>query len=144
MLYITLLCIAYILGIIWGLFLTKVGYSPFILLMFAILVFFKKNPHVSRYEISKFILLILCVVLGFISLTISFKKYDNMYNNKTKIVFSGYIERKISDTKYIFINEDKNKFIIYTSNYENLVEDIKIELVGSFLKPSHARNHNRI
>ncbi len=144
MLYITLMCIAYIIGIIWGLFLTKVGYSPFIFIIIAILFIFKKNPKVDKNQISKIILLCALILIGLLNCRVRFNRFENNYQNKSIVRFSGYIDRKMSDTKFIFVNEYNHKFIVYKLNNNELEEDMMINISGSFVMPSHARNHNRI
>jgi len=144
MLYITLMCIAYILGIIWGLFLTKVGYSPFSFLIIAILYFFKMNPQFNSPKAIKCILLIGLLVIGFFNCLGKINKFENEFQNKSVINCSGYIDRKLSNNKFIFVNEYNQKFIVFKTNDSEINEDLKVNLLGRFLKPSHARNHNRI
>ena len=148
MLYITLVCIAYILGILWGLFLTKVGYSPFILLIFAILVYFMKYPQFNKRNAIKYFCLLLIVVAGLINTRIKINDFENKFVNKSQYSFTGYIERKISNgpryDKYLFKSDDKEKFIIYILNNYEIKEDNRVSFKSSFQKPSHARNHGRL
>ena len=99
-------------------------------------------------NIHSYIILIVFLSFGLINIRLKANDFESKYVNKSSYNFSGYIERFISSgdkyNKYLFSNEDNDKFIIYINNKFKVEEDTKISFLGNYVKPSHARNHGRL
>lgn len=139
-----LMTLAYIIGILWGLYLelnTLIITSIF--LCFFELMFIRK----FRYEI---IFLAVISILGCFYVDVKIKEYDNKYMDDMNLNINVVIiSQPIEDDynyKYNCESAGGDKFIIYIK--KNSSSDFKIgdslKIKGKFILPDLARNNGRI
>ncbi len=132
--------LAYIIGILWGLYLelnTLIVTSIFLSLF--LLMFVKK------YKCS-FIVLSLVCILGCLYTEFKLNDYNNIYADDSKLTLSVTIisqaEEKEYTYKYNCKNEDGDKFILYLkkSKAKDFQIGDKLNITGNFNLPDIARN----
>lgn len=132
MLPIMLVCIAYILGIIVGLYFYCI--APFCIVMYMLL---KRK--------SKKLIIICCFIFlfGLIYCKFTINKFDTKYLNGSFndeiIIISDLIEKERVDS-FICKNKIGDKFILYVSKNSGLEYGMKITAIGEFELPQLNRN----
>ena len=144
MLYSVYFCIAYIIGILWGLNFKFLSLAPFYFLICIMLVIFIIKDYLSLKKYFKLIIFSLVFMIIGVSLTyIKFEKMTTKYSNGT-IICSGTIEKFLSKgsyyNKYIFKNSNQDKMLIYIPNNINVSIDDVTSIKGDFEIPAGQRN----
>lgn len=132
--------IAFILGILWGLYLeTKFLFMASIFLYFFVLVFCNKYNLISA-------ILLMIVLLSCNYTNQKVKDFDTKYSDdlaiNMKITIITHLEERNYTYKYQGKNEQGDKFIFYFKKSKNSkfkVGDI-IQVIGEFSLPDVARN----
>ena len=132
--------IAFILGILWGLYLeTKFLFMASIFLYFLMLVFGNKYNLISA-------ILLMIVLLSCNYTNQKIKDFDTKYSDdlaiNMKITIITHLEERNYTYKYQGKNEQGDKFIFYFEKSKNSkfkVGDI-IQVIGEFSLPDVARN----
>ena len=139
--HIVFICVAYILGIIVGLY--NIYIAPFFLLVIICI------PQVfkSRINLATNIIIVILVfyILGCVSSFAKHFTFKNKYEDGW-IHDSGIIIQLVSSedyyNKYLIKNQSNDKFIIYILKDIIIQEMDIIEFYGEFEKPSASRNNN--
>lgn len=132
--------IAFILGILWGLYLeTKFLFMASIFLYFFMLVFCNKYNLISA-------ILLMIVLLSCNYTNQKIKDFDTKYSDdlaiNMKITIITHLEERNYTYKYQGENEQGDKFIFYFEKSKNSkfkIGDI-IQVIGEFSLPDVARN----
>lgn len=136
MLPIVLISLAYVLGIIGGLY--NICIALFCLIICLVLIKNKRN-----------IIIISCIffICGFFLTKLRLNNYDNKYTSGTinveAKVISSVIEKE-NVNSYIIKNKYGDKFILYVDKNKNIEYGTKIVLNGSFELPALSRNRRWI
>ncbi len=155
---IVIACIGYIIGIIYGLYFTKVSIALFfICVLITVLLAEFLNRNIKRYfkvivPKKAIIILIMFILIGTSYVFLLNKKYNRIYEIKENIEIIGVIEQvevKEYSYKYILKVEtigNKNyrniKLILYTKkNKEILKYGDYIKLTAEYSLPEDSRNY---
>lgn len=152
-----LIMIAYILGIIWGLYIKNI--AP-ILLIIAIVLIIKRINKLNRYykiffPKKKLILILILFVIGFSYISILEYSFNNKFKNiQNDIIIEAFVisnckEKEYKDVYTIeieSINKDKSYkgtcLILSVKNNKNKIEyGDKITFVGEYEEPNTQRNY---
>lgn len=150
--------IGYIIGIIYGLYFTRISIALFFIITLIILILKvflsrKSKQYIKIIFPKKAILIfIIFMVIGFTYISVLGKKYNNIYKTNKEIVVEGVIEtveikeysnqyiikvRSIDNKKYI-----NTKLILYTKRKEKLLEyGDYIKLTAKYEEPKDSRNY---
>lgn len=149
-----IIMIAYLIGIIWGLYINNiVSIFLFILILFIILMSNKIKEEIHLYKNVLF-LIIFVLLVSFFNVRILEKSYQNKYNDLNEnikveaIVVSNTIEKEYNNTytiKIKCINDNqryKNDLLILQIKNKQLKIDYgdEIYFIGNFKKAQTARN----
>lgn len=150
--------IGYIIGIIYGLYFTKISIALFfIAILTTIILSIFLNRKVKRYlkvilPRKAILIFIIFIIIGFTYISILNKKYDNIYQIDREIEVDGIIEAveiKEYSNKYILkvksIDNKKYaniKLILYTKRKGKLLEyGDYIKLIAQYEEPQESRNY---
>ena len=149
------ICIAYTLGILWGLYLDiYLGVvSFFIFLCIFLAIKFYEEAKNSRFrwiyqkiDKKKFnicLIFAICFLFGMFYTNIRKKDFENSY--ETGLCYmQGEVLQKLEEgnyyNKYSFCNKDGKKFLLYISNDYKIEDNSVISFSGEFEKPAVQRN----
>lgn len=152
---VSIACIGYIIGIIYGLYFKNISIA--LIFLGVILLLITINRKIKRYIKVLFpkkaiIILILFVTLGACYIVILNNKYNKIYQIQGEIQITGIVEKieeKDYSNKYIVkiktINSKRKsniKFILYTNNNQELLQfGDYIKVKGEYSKPDSLRNY---
>jgi predicted membrane metal-binding protein len=140
--YSVLICIALVLGILWGLY--NLYIAPFFLLLTIILLYLTK----SKFKNIKRVIITFSVFFVVAVAYMSYKNsiFETKYQNNSIIEDTGILLDLLSSgdyyNKYIFQNSYNDRYIIYIPNIINVNPMDVVSIKGTFEKPSKARNVN--
>ena len=141
MLYSVYCCIAYILGIIWGLNLQHVGLIPFFILIICMLVYKIKKKLLSNNIII--VLVTIFFLVGFLNCLFRYYLFSNKYKDE-HINGKGEILQLLKEgdyyNKYLFRLDNKDKMVLYIPNSIKIDLNSVIIFDGRFYMPEEARN----
>ncbi len=139
MLFSMLCCIAYILGIIWGLNLQYVGLIPFLFILLGCILYFNSNY-------KKDLRIIICFVFVMVGVFNTMLKQDIFDNKYTEGIYYGkgkILELLSNDSyynKYLFKLDNGDKMLLYIVNDLIIEENTIIDFSAQYKKPSVQRN----
>ena len=151
MIYSLYFCIAYILGILWGLNLSKVGLIPIFLcvLVYMLIQFLKLNNNESInskciiLNNNTLLILIILILLGLSNTVLRLYIFNSKYDDEVNS-FKGEILRCVDkrgySTKYLLKLFNGDKVLVYINKEIKLEENQVISFSGEFKKPKGARN----
>lgn len=138
MLYIVLICLALVVGVIWGLYLSvNLGIALFVILL-CISVMFKNNSY-FKILIIGLVIFLFGNLYGYLRIN----NFKNKYDDGDKI-FEAKILSMIGEKEYynsyICKNESNDKMIIYIPKNIEIMIGETIHFNGEFEKPTGKRN----
>lgn len=147
MLYSVIICIAYIIGIIWGLYLDfYLSVVPFFLIICVSLItilVLNKTALKTKMIRNLSIIILVSFLLGFANISVKNERFTNKYN-EGNLNFKGEIINLVEEgdyyNKYIFKNDIGDKFLLYINKEFEIEETAMIEFTGKLELPSKQRN----
>lgn len=143
MLAISKITLAYIIGILWGLYLELNSLIiTSIFLCFVWLMFIKRNN-------LAFIILVMVCLLGSWQGVARVKEFDEKYIEGTELKINITIISQLSEKKYTYMynckSENGDKFIVYfkKSDISKFKIGDSLNIIGEFNLPDVARNRGR-
>lgn len=139
MIHIVLICLAYIVGIIWGLYLSLNLGIVFFCLNICVCFLFKKYLYKKMF----FIILLIIFLLGLFYSKFKLEDYQNKYNGgeiNTTIKILSLNKNTEYYLAYICKNENADKFIIYFPKEMDIEIGQVFYVNASFEKPTEMRN----
>lgn len=140
MIHIVLICLAYIMGIIWGLYLDlNLGIAFFVLIV-CVYIFLKKYIIIN---LKIFAIIMAFFTFGMIYASIRLEDFKSKYvegdiNTIIKIIKLDSKKEKYST--YICKNEFQDNFLVYVSNEIQINIGDELYVRGLFEKPEGVRN----
>lgn len=140
MLSLNVITLAYIIGILWGLYLEFNTLIITSIFLFVLWLMFAKKFHL---KVTFFC--IVCII-GCLYTNINLSKYDEKYLDKSELNLIVTVISQVTEKEYTYKynckDEDGNKFILYFK--KNIVERFevgdKLKIIGEFNLPDTARN----
>lgn len=140
MIHIVLICLAYIMGIIWGLYLdVNLGIAFFVLIV-CVYIFLKKYIIIN---LRIFAIIMVFFIFGMFYASIRYEAFNSKYiegDMNTIIKILKLDSKKEQYSTYICKNEFQDKFLIYVSNEIRINIGDKFYVKGLFEKPEGMRN----
>ena len=132
------ICIAYIIGIIVGLYSLYIALLFFVFTMIVVIInrFYKvlnKNLFITLCAFF-----IIGIVLSNYKMQVLQNKYSGTFNDSA--IVTEFLESGDYYNKYLIINSNNDKFILYAKHTFKINERDLIEFKGEFKRPQTARN----
>ena len=140
MIHIVLICLAYVVGIIWGLYLDIILGIAFLCLNICLYIILKFEKYIKKEMLC---LLFLSFFIGMIYSNVKIENFNSKYidgNMEVRLKILSLNSEKEYYNTYIVKNMENDKFLLYVPNEMKIDICNEIYVKGIFEKPDKARN----